>query len=90
MIPGYLDRQRLGINSTINNLIDKYLPKSISSGFTDDVDLLRLKLLDLKRVSDDKSISKFQKEFHQLINGKMKEWQEGIDENQKDIDRHSA
>lgn len=91
MIPsGFLETTRLGINQTISELIDKYLPKGLSSGFADDVDLLRLKLLDIKRLKNSKDRSKFLKEYNQLVEAKKKEWQQGIDENQKDIDRHSA
>lgn len=91
MIPdNWFESTRLGINQTISELVDKHIPKSISSGLADDVDTIRLKLLDLKRITDTKSRNKFLKEFNGIVDDKIKGWQEGVEENQKDIDRHSA
>jgi len=71
-------------------LIDRYLPKDLTSGFANDVETSRLMLRHYKNIKDEKSANEFLKAWHQMVEGKMNSWQEGIDKNQEDIDRHSA
>lgn len=86
----WFEKQRLGINQTISKLIDAYLPKDLTSGFADDVDAMRLKLLGFDKAQNDKDIDRFLKDWHLTYVDKMNEWQDGIDANQKDIDNRQA
>ena len=90
MTPSFPSQVRLDINQTISDLIDRYLPKDLTSGFANDVETSRLMLRHYKNIKDEKSANEFLKAWHQMVEGKMNSWQEGIDKNQEDIDRHSA